>query len=122
MNKADRYFEGGAYRDVDESKLDYEGFLSPIVLEAYAKYMNKHRVQSDGRLRDSDNWQTGFGEKHADVCMKSAWRHFMDIWMEHRGYESRDGIDEAICGLLFNVMALYKKILDDRTRDGKQDL
>jgi len=112
-----RYFEGGAYRDEDASKLDFEGYLSPIVLQAYGQYMKKHQVQSDGQIRESDNWQAGFGDKHLDVCMKSAWRHFHDLWMEHRGYKSRDGIDEAINGLLFNIMAYYKKVLEDRNVD-----
>jgi len=118
-NKSIRSFTTGATRDTDEGKYDYEGFLSPLVIEAYAAYMNKHRVQADGSLRDSDNWQKGFGDNHLDVCMKSGYRHFMDWWKEHRGLDSRDGIDEAICGLLFNVMAYYKKVLDNRI-EGKE--
>jgi len=50
-----RYCNTGATRDVDNDKYDYEGFLSPIVLHRYAQYMHKHRLQSDGELRDSDN-------------------------------------------------------------------
>jgi len=106
-----REFESGATRDNNEDKYDYEGFISPIVIEAYGKYMHKHRKQSDGKLRDSDNWQKGFGAKHFDVCMKSLWRHFHDLWTEHRGYESREGIEDAICGILFNVMAYYHEYL-----------
>jgi len=112
-----RSFDTGATRDTEEGKLDFEGFINPLVLYKYAEYMNKNRLMKDGTVRDSDNWQKGFGEKHLDVCMKSAFRHFMDMWMEHRGLESRDGLDEAICGLLFNVMAYYKKILYDRRED-----
>ena len=82
--------------------------------------MHKHRKQSDGSLRDSDNWQNGFGENHLTVCMKSLWRHFLDLWMEHRGYKSRDGIDDSICGILFNVMAYYYKILMDRRKNEKK--
>ena len=70
-----RKFESGATRDTDEGKLDFEGFLSPLVLERFARYMHKNRVQSDGSLRDSDNWQNLFGEDHYAVCMKSLWRH-----------------------------------------------
>lgn len=45
---------GKATRDLDEEKIDYEGFLSPIVLERYAQYMHKHRNTANG-LRESDN-------------------------------------------------------------------
>lgn len=109
-----RYFATGATRDTDAGKLDFEGFLSPLVLERYAEYMHQHRMQTDGKLRDSDNWQRGFGEHHLDVCMKSAWRHFMDMWMEHRSLPSRENMDSAICGLLFNVMAYYHHLLKER--------
>ena len=105
-----REFESGATRDTDESKLDYEGFLSPLVIQRYAQYMHKHRKQADGKLRDSDNWQNLFGENHYDVCMKSMHRHFMDLWLFHRGYQGRDDIEEAICALLFNAMAYLHKI------------
>ena len=33
-----RQFQTGAYRDTDNNKLDYEAFLSPIVLERYARF------------------------------------------------------------------------------------
>lgn len=118
MNKI-RKFKTGATRDTNEGKNDYEGFLSPIVIEAYGNYMNKHRKQSDGSLRDSDNWQKGFGDKHFEVCIKSLWRHFLDMWFEHRGYRSREGIDNAICGIMFNVMAYYHQFLINRMNKKK---
>lgn len=93
-----RHFESGATRDTNEGKLDYEGFLHPSVLERYAQYMHKNRVQSDGNLRDSDNWQKGIPK---DVYMKSMFRHFMDVWAAHR---SSGPIQEHLCALLFNVM------------------
>jgi len=105
-----RKFDTGATRDSDKDKLDYEGFLSPIVIKAYGEYMNKHRVQSDGKLRDSDNWQKGIPK---DVYIKSAFRHFMDWWLEHRGYKSRDGLKEALNGLLFNVQGYYHELLKE---------
>ncbi len=114
-----RKFDTGASRDSDEGKYDYEAFLSPIVIEAYAKYMNKNRKMSDGSLREGDNWQAGFGDNHYDVCMKSGFRHFIDLWMEHRKLKSREGIDNAICGILFNVMAYYHKLLKDRIKNDK---
>ena len=109
-----RQFPSGATRDTDTNKLDYEAFLSPIVLERYCQYLNKHRVQSDGQLRDGDNWQKMFGEKHFDVCLKSLLRHIMDVWKQHRGYKSAQSIEDSICGALFNLQAYLFKILVDK--------
>ena len=93
-----RRFDGGATRDTDTDKLDFEGFLAPRVLRAYAEYMHECRVQSDGALRASDNWQKGIPRS---VYMQSMWRHFFEVWEGHRaGAVSRS----ALCGLLFNVM------------------
>ena len=106
-----RKFETGATRDTDVDKLDYEGFLSPIVLQRYAQYMNKHRKQSDGALRDADNWQKGIPK---EAYMKSMWRHFMDVWSEHRGLKSRDGMEEALCAIIFNCMGYLFEILKNK--------
>lgn len=111
-----RTFETGATRDTDTNKLDFEGFLSYPVLLRYAEYMNKHRIQPDGKLRESDNWQKLFGENHYDICMKSMFRHFMDVWAEHRGFESRDGIEDALCAVIFNAMAYLHKILKEKQK------
>ena len=78
-----RTFETGATRDTDGLKNDYEGFNNPLVEKEYGDYMNKHRVQADGNLRDSDNWQKGMGKS---TMMKSLHRHQMDLWALHRGY------------------------------------
>lgn len=103
-----RHFKSGAIRDDDNNKIDYEGFLSPLVIERFGQYMHKHRIQADGKLRDSDNWQKGFGK---DVVMKSMWRHFFSVWKAHR-----QGVDnqEELCALLFNVMAyLHEELQKD---------
>ncbi len=93
-----RNFDTGATRDTDENKPDYEGFLAPSVIEAYGAYMAKNRVQADGGIRSSDNWQKGIPK---DVYMKSAWRHFFAAWKGHRAGAP---ITEELCGLLFNIM------------------
>lgn len=120
MSKKMRVFKGGATRNSNEGKPDYEGFLSPIVIEAFGKYMHKHRFQADGNVRDSDNWQKHFGENHFAVCLKSLCRHFMDLWSLHRGYKRFDALDghevdkeEALMALLFNTMAYADKLLKD---------
>lgn len=109
-----RLFKGGASRDDATGKPDYDGFISPRVFIRFGQYMDKHRVQADGGLRDSDNWQNHFGEDHFAVCMKSAWRHFVDWWSEHRGGTSREGIEDALCALMFNVIAYMDKLLKDK--------
>jgi len=103
-----REFATGATRNNEEGKYDYEGFLSPLVIERFAEYMHKHRLQADGKLRDSDNWQKGMPR---DAYMKSGYRHFMDWWKEHRGLESREGIEEALCALLFNVQGYLHEVM-----------
>jgi len=109
-NGTSRSFETGATRDTSEGKLDFEGFLSPRVLEMFAIYMDSNRVQSDGKLRDSDNWQKGIPRNE---YLKSAWRHFFDWWKEHRGIGTKDGITTALCGLLFNVMGYMHELSKD---------
>ena len=113
-NRTMREFGTGATRDGLEGKLDYEGFLSPIVLERYAQYLDHHRVQADGNLRDSDNWQGGMPRS---VYMKSLMRHVLDVWKEHRGYESREGLEDALCGVIFNAMGYLFEILHNRSID-----
>ncbi len=105
-----RRFETGATRNDDTNNLDYEGFLSPLVIQEFAKYMHRHRLQADGTLRASDNWQKGIPK---EVYMKSGYRHFQDWWMEHRGHESREGMKDALTGLLFNVQGYLHEILKE---------
>lgn len=105
-----RVFETGATRDTDDGKLDYEGFFSPTVLRRRAEYMHSHRVQSDGTLRASDNWQKGIP---VDQYMKSMWRHFMEVWLLHR--EAAEGdLEEALAALAFNVDGMLHEVLKAR--------
>lgn len=103
-----RKFNTGATRDTEEGKHDFEGYLSPLVLEAFARYMTKHRKQADGSVRASDNWQKGIP---LDVYMKSGWRHFFDWWCEHRNIKSREGMEDALMGLLFNLQGYAHEYL-----------
>ena len=107
---AKRTFDSGATRDTDEGKLDYEGFLSPPVLEAYAEYMHKNRQMADGTLRDGDNWQKGIPK---DAYMKSMYRHFFDVWKDHRGYPTKEDDITNLSALLFNVMGMLHEKLKD---------
>jgi hypothetical protein len=98
--KGVRTFGTGATRDLDANKLDFEGFLSPLVLKRYAEHMHRARKMPDGTMRSSDNWQLGIPK---DAYMKSAWRHFFDVWQSHRGIETTSDIETELCGLLFNI-------------------
>ena len=111
-----RTFSTGATRDTAEGKLDFEGFFSPLALVEYAKYMHKHRLQSDGELRKSDNWQKGIPEKE---LVKSLIRHVMDVWLLYRDYKGVATQDkkEAICGVVFNAMALLHEQVKEKTPD-----
>jgi hypothetical protein len=101
-----RQFDTGATRDTAQDKLDYEGFLAPCVLERFAEYMHKNRVQKDGSVRDSDNWQRGIP---ITVYMKSMWRHFFAVWKKHRA--GGDPTDD-LCGILFNVQGMMFELLN----------
>lgn len=112
-----RKFDTGAIRDVDTNKYDYEGFLSPLVLDRFAQYMHKHRIQPDGNKRDSDNWQKGIPKT---TYMKSGWRHFMDWWRQHRGLKGQDLLEESICALLFNAMGYLHEILKEKLNENRK--
>jgi hypothetical protein len=100
-----RVFASGATRDLDENKLDFDGFFSPLVMEEFAKYMHGKRKMADGSMRDSDNWQKGIP---LDAYMKSMWRHFFAVWKSHReGTVSR----EDLMGLMFNVQGFIHETL-----------
>lgn len=114
-----RAFSSGATRDSEEGKLDYEGFLSPLVIKRYAEYLHSHRKQADGKLRDSDNWQKGIP---LNVYMKSGWRHFFDWWYWHRKPSKKnsylfysdliqDQLEDALCALLFNTSGYLHELL-----------
>lgn len=122
-----RNFSTGATRDSDDDKLDYEGFLSPLVLERYAQYMHAHRKQLNGNVthvRDSDNWQKGIPIAQ---YVKSLFRHFMDIWKINRGlgpiYDRKDGhvvlADEALCAIIFNASGHLHELLKKKDDNSK---
>jgi hypothetical protein len=96
-----------------------EGFTHPMVEKQFAKYMNMNRLQSDGQLRDSDNWQKGIPQ---DAYIKSLKRHYDEMWQNHRGYheEGEAGIIAALCGIIFNAKGYlleYLKYHDFKLQD-----
>lgn len=108
-----RKFETGATRTADHDRYDPEGFLSPIVIERYCQYMARHRLQADGSLRASDNWQKGLPK---ETYIKGLWRHFLHAWTRHRGFHVRDpgaaqNIEEDLCAIIFNAQGYLHELL-----------
>lgn len=112
-----REFGTGATRDLDANKLDFEGFLSPLVLERYAEHMHKARKMPDGSMRESDNWQLGIP---IPVYMKSLWRHFFAVWKLHRGLPVTEvvkgetivkDLETELCATLFNTSGMLHEVL-----------
>jgi hypothetical protein len=107
-------FVTGATRSA-ETPYDPSGFISPIVLDSYCAYMAWHRVQADGELRESDNWQKGMPTSRA---MRSITRHFFDLWLMSRGYAPRsvdcNSVEDALHAIMFNVGVLLKNRVDGR--------
>ncbi len=116
-----RKSDTGAIRNSDVDKINYQGALSPLVLESYGQYIQKHSLLPDGTRRNNKNWQKLFGtpKEHRQVCIESAWRHFIDLLKEHDGYDSQDGIDEALGGLMFNIQAYWFSLLKEG-KDGNK--
>jgi len=102
-----RVFNTGANRNSDEGKLNYEAFLSPLVLKKYAKYLHRHRYLEDGTIRDGDNWQKGMP---LSSYMESLMRHFMDVWLTHRGWYTEAKLTDSLCGVMFNTMGMLHEI------------
>lgn len=108
-----RKFDTGATRSLDNGRDDPEGYLSPIVIDRFNEYMTKHRLQPDGTMRASDNWQHGIP---VSAYMKGMWRHFLHLWTRYRGLPVRDpgaakDAEEDLCALMFNVQGMLFEIL-----------
>ncbi len=108
-----RTFETGATRDSEDGKYDYEGYLSPLVLNRYAQYMHEHQKQSDGKIRASDNWQKGIP---LSAYMKSLWRHLMQLWGSHRfpkllASSNPKEKEDTLCAIIFNASGYLHEFL-----------
>lgn len=78
-----RTFESGATRDVSLGKIHYYGFQHPLCDYSFGRYMNVHRKQKDGTLREPDNWWGGWDKK---ISLDSMARHVEDLKLIHAGY------------------------------------
>jgi hypothetical protein len=105
-----RTFPSGATRDDAEGKPDYAGYFSPLSMKEYGEYMLKHQKQADGEIRDSRNWVKGIPK---DAYVSSLMRHVEDVHMEAWGYQSREGMVDALCAIIFNSQGLLHVLLSD---------
>ena len=116
MSSNIRTFESGATRSNDEGRPDYEGFLSPLVIERFGQYMLKHQRQADGTLRASDNWAKGIP---LATYAKALWRHLHHFWTRHRGWKVADPkaaetIQDDLCAILFNAQGYLHTLLAEQ--------
>lgn len=113
MSKTVEKFAGGATRSDSSDRYDPEGYFSPIAWERIAEYLQKHQVQADGSIRESDNWQKGVP---AERFMRGLWRHMLHLWIRHRGYVPMDpnageDIEEDLCAIAWNAQGMLHFIL-----------
>lgn len=109
-----RTFPSGATRDTNDGKLEPWGFGSPLTELAFSEYMHKHRIQSDGSMRESDNWKKGFPP---ESFWHSLSRHVLDFRLLWEGYGEKARTDDAIdalCGIKFNVDGLIHEMMKAR--------
>jgi len=108
-----RKFKSGATRDTDVGKLNYIKALSPIVLQRYVEYLGEHRMQTDGVLRDWDNWKKGID---LQTYIEGLSRHEMAVWLLHQGFGAHDNhgpvtMEDSLCGVIFAAMGMLHEIL-----------
>jgi len=92
-------FGTGATRSGADGKLDYRGFISPLAMKRFAQYMDKHRRQADGQLRQSDNWKKGIP---LESYTESLVRHVFEFW-EHWDGEDLEAAEETMCAIMLKV-------------------
>jgi hypothetical protein len=108
-----RTFDSGATRSPIADKLEYARFFDSRVLKRRAEYMHKHRKQSDGQIREPDNWKRGIplGSYHDSLT-----RHIKDIDLHMQGYDSEaeEDFETAVVAAMFNLEGMLFEILKFR--------
>ncbi|HEV2378736.1 MAG TPA: hypothetical protein VG206_02955 [Terriglobia bacterium] len=113
VNEPIRKFETGATRSPAAAKPEYHGYFSALVMERFGEYMLKHQTASDGSYRAPDNWKLGIP---FDSYLASCFRHFHDFWGCAIGEPpaNSQGIEEALCAVLFNAQGYLHEILKQK--------
>lgn len=96
-----RKFKTGATRNTNEDKLEIHRFLCAECIKIWCEYMHKHRKQGKN-IREPDNWKKKIPNEE---LLASATRHWHDWWLEDTGFKSREGLNDALCGVIFNTLA-----------------
>jgi hypothetical protein len=111
-----RSFESGATRDTSKGKLSYVKGLSAKVLHRYMQYLQKHRLQANGQMREFDNWKKGIPQ---EVYLDSLVRHTMDLVRLSEGAEVGDNHgpvteEDLLCAIMFNAQGKLFEILKEK--------
>jgi len=104
-----REFKSGATRSNPDGKISYYGFRHPLVELSFGKYMLKHQVQEDGKIRESNNWWKGWDKK---TSLDSLVRHVEDLQAIYSGFavvKEFIGNKEVTHYLQPNELPLYTK-------------
>jgi hypothetical protein len=105
-----RHFKSGATRDDDDGKPEPWGFTSALVEKVFSDYMQGHRKQADGVMRESDNWKKGIP---LDVYWHALSRHVLDfrlLWEKFPEESRTPDILDALCAVRFNVDGLIHEL------------
>ena len=107
-----RKFPTGATRSDDSAKPNYIGYLSPLVIERFGRYMLEHQY---GGQRSADNWKKGIT---AQAYIESGFRHLLQVWLAHEFPERKalqnEDVEESLCALLFNVQGYLHELLREK--------
>lgn len=108
-----RTFSGGATRDTNVGKLSYVKALSPIVLRRYVQYLDIHRKQSDGSMREFNNWKQGIPE---ETYLDGLGRHFIAVWLLQQGFTESDNhgpvtLEDSLCAIIFGASGWLHELL-----------
>jgi len=111
-----RTFGTGATRDTSAGKLSYVKALCPIVLQRYVQYLDKHRLQPDGSMREFDNWKKGIPR---ETYQDSRMRHEITAWLLSQGIPAEDNhgpvnIEDTLCAIIFNAMGELHEVLKEK--------
>lgn len=115
-----RQFDSGATRDTTEGKHEPWGFTSALVEKAFCEYMDFHRHQADGELRESNNWTKGIP---MDTYWHSLSRHIQDLRLIYEGFpeESRTtDIISTLCAIKFNVEGMIYELKKSELKGMKE--
>ena len=83
------------------------------MLQCYVDYIGRHRLQSDGNLRDWDNWKNGMPK---DVYLDGLGRHFWATWLLFQGFPASDNhgsvtLEDSLCAIIFNAQGMLHELL-----------